>query len=181
MSLPSNLDVPLGYQEDDFSCTPVCIKMVLEFIRKQNPKGYVPNMDIEEISKTIGTDELGTPLENVKKINEKLLKAVPSIEFVAELNCSFEEIENEILQGKPVIAWVRIPYAHSIVVTGLNKDLLIIYSNDPQLGNKQIEMGMFISAWNNNDNVLIKVKIGEKIQRVIPEYAEKKKQKREEQ
>ena len=181
MSLPSNLDVSLEYQENDFSCTPVCIKMVLEFVRKENPTGYIPGMNVEEISKTVGTDELGTPLENIGKINEKLLKAVLSVEFVAEINCSFDEIENEILQGKPVIAWVKIPHPHSVVVTGLNKDLLIVYYNDPELGKKQIEMGRFISAWDRNNNVLIKVKIGEKIQRVIPEYAEKKEQKREEQ
>ena len=181
MSLPSNLDVPLEYQDNDFSCTPVYIKMVLEFIRVQNPIGYVPNIDVEEISRTIGTDELGTPLQNVENINKKLVKAVPSIEFVAEINCSFDEIENEILNGKPVIAWVKIPYHHSVVVTGLNRDSLIIYYNDPESGKKQIEMGRFISAWNSIDNVLIKAKIGEKIQRIIPEYAEKKEQKREEQ
>jgi len=177
MSLPSNLDVPLEYQEDDFSCTPVCIKMVLELVRKQNPNGYIPNINIEEISKTMGTDELGTPLENIQKINEKLQKTVPSIEFVAELNCSFVEIENEILRGKPVIAWVKMPYPHSIVVTGLNKDLLVVYYNDPELGKRQIEMGRFVSAWERYDNILIKVKIGEKLQRIMPEYAEKKEQK----
>ena len=181
MSLPSNLDVPLEFQENDFSCTPVCIKMVLEFVRRQNPTGYVPNLSVEEISKNVGTDELGTPLENVERINEKLHKTVPSVEFVAELNCSFDEIRNEISQGKPVIAWVRIPYSHSVVVTGLNEEMLVIYYNDPQLGKKQIEMGRFISAWNSSDNVLIKVKIGEKIQRIIPEYAEKIEEKREEQ
>jgi ABC-type bacteriocin/lantibiotic exporter with double-glycine peptidase domain len=176
MSFPSNLDVPLEYQEDDVSCVPVCMKMILEFIRRENPTGYIPNMNVEEISQTVGTDELGTPLENIEKINEKLGKAVPSVEFVAELNCSFREIENEILEGKPVIAWVKIPHPHSIVVTGLNKDSLIVYYNDPELGKKQIEMGKFVSSWNQYDNVLIKVKIGGKIQRIIPEYAQKKEQ-----
>ncbi len=180
MSLPLNLDVPLEYQEDDFSCTPVCIKMVLDYVRKQNPEDYIPNLSVEEISETMGTDELGTPLENVENINEKLQKALPSVEFVSEMNCSFIEIEKEISDGKPVIAWVRIPHPHSIVVTGLNKALLIVQYNDPELGKRQIEMGRFISAWNQNDNVLIKVKIGEKVQRIIPEYAEKKEQSREE-
>lgn len=176
MSLTSNLDVPLEYQKNDFSCVPVCIRMVLEFVRNQNPSGYIPNLNVEEISEAIGTDELGTALENVKKINKKLVKAVPSIEFVAEINCSFAEVENEILQGKPVIAWVKIPFPHSIVVTGLNKESLILYYNDPQKGKVKIEMGRFMSNWNETDNVLIKVKIGEKIQRIIPEYAEKSEQ-----
>lgn len=63
MSLPSYLDVPVVYQEDDFSCVPVCIKMMLEFIRTQNTDGYVLNMDVREIAETIGTDVLGTSLE----------------------------------------------------------------------------------------------------------------------
>jgi len=33
-----------------------------------------------------------------------------------------------------------------------------------------------MSAWARMDNVLIKVKIGEKIQRIIPEYAQKGKE-----
>jgi len=56
MSLPSNIDVPLEYQEDDVSCVPVCMKMLLEFIRKENPTGYIPNLNVEEISQTVGTD-----------------------------------------------------------------------------------------------------------------------------
>ncbi len=172
MTLPSFLDVPLVYQEDDFSCVPVCMKMVLDFIRNQNPKSYIPPIDIKEICKVIGTDELGTSLEEVEKINAKLLKAVPSIEFSAEMNCTFPEIEKEILQGKPVIAWVKIPYPHSIVVTGVDTTLLTVYYNDSQKGKKKMEMGKFISSWGETDNVLIKVKIGEKLQRIIPEYAE---------
>jgi len=180
MSLPSYLDVPLIYQEKDFTCVPVCIKMVLDSIRAQNTNGYIPTMNVEEISMTIGTDELGTSLEDVEKINEKLVKAIPSIEFVAEMNRGFDEIEKEILQGKPVIAWIKIPYAHSVVITGVDKTLLTVYYNDPQRGKKQMDMGKFISCWQEADNTLIKVKIGEKIQRIMPEYAEKSEQKGEE-
>jgi ABC-type bacteriocin/lantibiotic exporter with double-glycine peptidase domain len=176
MSLPSNLDVPMIFQENDFSCTPVCIKMVLEFIYKEHQEGSFPNMNVEEICNAMGTDLLGTPLENVDNINKKLDKAVPSIEFKAEMNCTFEEIENEILQGKPVIAWLKIPYSHSVVVTGLDKERLRIYCNDPEKGKRQMEMGKFISAWIDNYSVLIKVRIGEKIQRKIPEYIEKNRQ-----
>lgn len=173
MSLASNLDIPLVYQEDDFSCVPSCIKMILGFISEQNPKGFIPEISIEEISKAIGTDELGTALQNVKNINKKLQKTLPSIEFTDEMNCTLDEIENEILEGKPVIAWIGNPFPHSIVLTGLDRELLIIYCSDPQKGKMKMNMGEFMSAWNKMDNVLIKVKIGEKIQRIIPEYAPK--------
>jgi len=172
MSLPSKLDVPLVYQENDSYCTPACIKMVLEFIEAQNPEGFLPSMDIDEIAEAIGTDELGTPLENIENINKELERAVPSVEFKAEMNCSFKEIEDEILQGRVVIAWIYLLYNHSVVVTGMNKDLLKIYCNDPESGKREMEMGEFISAWRGSDNVLIKVKIGGKLQRIMPEYAD---------
>jgi len=177
MSLPSYMSVPMEFQENDFSCVPVCIRMILEFVRQQNVDGFIPDMSIEEISAAIGTDELGTSLSQVDKINEKLLKAVPSIEFEAKINCTLSDIEQEIEKGKPVIAWLRMPHAHSIVVTGINKEMLIVYYNDPQKGKRQMEMGKFMSAWESIDNVLIKVKIGEKIQRIMPDFAEESEEK----
>lgn len=173
MALPSYLDVPLEYQQDDFSCVPACIKMILEFIRVSNVGGHIPNLTLEEISRTIGTDELGTPLENIERINEKLIKAVPSIEFLTKENCSFGEIEEEILQGRPVIASIKISYNHAIVVTGLDKGLLIVFCNNPEVGKEKMEVGRFTSAWNALDNILVKVKIGGKVQRIIPEYADR--------
>ena len=149
--------------------------MMLEFVRRQNPNGYVPDMNVEEISKAIGTDHLGTSLQDIEKINEKLLKAVPSIEFEAKMNCTISEIETEIHEGKPVIVWLKMPHPHSIVVTGMNKESLIVYYNDSQKGKRQMEMGKFMSAWNVIDNVMIKTKIGEKLQTIIPEFIEKNK------
>jgi len=172
MALPSHLEVPPICQEDDYSCVPFCILMILEYIRTQNARNYIPPITIEKISQVIGTDIDGTPLDNIEAINKELEKAVPSIEFVTAENCSINELEAEILNGKPVIAWVRMPYPHSIVVTGLDRRALVIYLNDPEVGETQIEMGRFSSGWNEMGNILIKVKIGEKIQRIIPEYAE---------
>jgi hypothetical protein len=63
--------------------------MILEFVRQQNTTGYVPNMNIEEISQAIGTDELGTPLQGIEKINEKLLRTLKSMEI--ELSGNFVE------------------------------------------------------------------------------------------
>jgi ABC-type bacteriocin/lantibiotic exporter with double-glycine peptidase domain len=174
MALPSYLDVPIVFQEDDFSCVPACIKMILEFALKQNPIGLVIDISVQEIGESMGTDELGTPLSGVRGINEKLKKTVPSIEFEAKTNCVLKEIETEIQNEKPVVAWLKMPYPHSIVITGVDKKRLIVYYNDPQRGKSQMDMGKFMSSWKNIDSVLIKVKIGEKLQRVIPEFVEKK-------
>jgi hypothetical protein len=172
MTFPSILDVPTELQEDDFSCVPVCIKMILEFVRRGNPGGFIPNLSVEEISIAMSTDELGTRLSAVEGINAKLQKSVPSIEFESKTNCTFSDIENEIQQGKPVIAWLRMPHPHSIVIEGFDKTKLIVFYNDPQVGKRQMEMGRFMSSWDDMDNVLIKAKIGEKLQRVIPEFIE---------
>lgn len=51
MGITSYLDVPLVLQEDDFSCVPACIMMVLEFVRSNNVGGYVPNMDLKQVSR----------------------------------------------------------------------------------------------------------------------------------
>ena len=147
--------------------------MILDFVRQQNTGSFIPDIKVKDIAAAIGTDELGTPLVGIERINEKLLKAVPSVEFETKTNCSLQEIEKEIRQGKPVIVWLKMPYPHSIVVTGLNSQTLIVFFNDPQKGKKQMEMGRFMSAWESMDNVLIRAKIGEKLQRVIPEYVEK--------
>lgn len=92
MALPSYLEVPSICQEDDYSCVPFCIMMVLEFIRIQNTSGYIPNMTIEQISRAIGTAIDGTPLDNIEAINKELEKAVPSIEFVTAENCSRKSV-----------------------------------------------------------------------------------------
>lgn len=147
--------------------------MILDFVRQQNTGSFIPDMKVNDIAAAIGTDELGTPLIGIERINEKLLKAVPSVEFETKTNCDLQEIEKEVQQGKPVIVWLRIPHPHSIVVTGLNSETLTVFLNDPQRGKRQMEMGRFMSAWANMDNILIKAKIGEKLQRVIPEFVEK--------
>ena len=59
-----------------------------------------------------------------------------------------------------------------MVVTGLDKNSLKVYCNDPEGGKREMELGQFVSAWRRSDNALVKVKIGEKLQRVIPEYVD---------
>jgi len=174
----AQLDVPLILQENDFSCTPVCIKMVLEYIRKKFVD--IPELDIPTISKALKTDEAGTMFMNLKGINEALLKSFPSVDFIHGWGHKLEEIEEEIKQAqRPVIAWVYMPspqgeFPHSIVITDVDRENLLIYYNDPVYGKKQIPLGQFISMWEKSFSILIKVKIGERRQRFIEEYAQEK-------
>ena len=174
MTFPQFIDVPVELQEDDFSCVPTCVKMVLEHIRKTNSNCSIPIETLKEISLAMGTDELGTPLDGTKGLNSALEKAQPSIEFEDKIRSSLSEIEKELEQEKPVIVWLKIPFSHSVVVTGLSKETLTVYFNDPLKGKRELEMGKFLSAWEALDKILIKVKIGEKVQRTMTDFIEEK-------
>jgi uncharacterized protein YvpB len=54
-------------------------------------------------------------------------------------------------------------YPHSIVVTGVDEDKLIIYFNDPVYGKQEVPTRKFMDMWNGCLRILIKFKIGEKV------------------
>jgi uncharacterized protein YvpB len=62
------------------------------------------------------------------------------------------------------------PYEHSIVVTGLDRDNLLIYYNDPVYGRREMSLGEFTSIWASCFSILIRIEIGGKRQRLIKEY-----------
>jgi predicted double-glycine peptidase len=152
--------------------------MVLEYMRDRIHEGF-PELDVATISETIKTsaDEGGTTFENIKLINEKLKKTMPSLEFIAGSSHQFEEIKEEIKNDRPVIAWVTMPsphgdFNHSIVITGYDDEKLLIYCNDPVYGRENMPIRKFMDIWENSFRILIKIQIGEKKQRLIEEYVE---------
>ena len=178
-SMKIKLDVPLEKQEDDYTCTPVCMKMVLEYIRDKFSEG-LPDMDSSIIAKTIKTkasvDEGGTTFENIELINEKLKKARPSLSFTAVSGASVKDIKDELENDHPVIAWVMMPsskgdYPHSKVITGFDdEEKLHIYCNDPVYEREEIPLRKFYDMWEKAYRILIKVEIGEEKQRSIEEW-----------
>jgi predicted double-glycine peptidase len=173
------LDVPLEKQEDDYSCTPVCMKMVLEYIRNKFSEG-LPDLDSSMIAKIVKTkasaDEGGTTFENVELINEELNTARPSLRFVAVDGCELEDIKKELANDHPVISWVMMPssqgdYPHAKVVTGIDDDeKLLIFCNDPVYEKEEIPLRKFFVMWGKAYRILIKVEIGEEKQRSIKEW-----------
>jgi len=141
-------------------------------------EGQAPNLEIDDIAEILETSADGTLLENVRNLNTNLtvLRAIPSLEFDVDLRMhSLSEIEEEINNNRPVIAWVELSdgvhrCAHAIVITGLDRDRNLIYYNDPMLGEKQKDIGAFMSRWERLDRLLIKVKIGRREQRLLDEY-----------
>ena len=164
------MDVPLEYQDDDFSCTPVCMSMVLKCIKNRFTSGF-PDLTLDAISKALKTsaDEGGTTFPNIENINELFKKTSPSLEIVPQFGCKFEEIiEEGKVKKRPVIAWVLMsdpiaPYAHSIVITDVDEHKLIIYCNDPVYGGVEFPTRQFIVMWNGCSRILIKFRIGEKV------------------
>ncbi len=172
------LDVPLELplQDDGFSCVPRCVKMVLQYvIDKLN--GRIPNISLEEIAKVIETCQDGTFPDKVMNLNKdkRILRASPSIEFNHEMKShTIQEIENEILAGRPVIAWIEMgddgrSCAHGVVITGIDINHSNIYYNDPIFGKMVEELSVFTSKWDSVFRILITIKIGQR--RILDEFS----------
>lgn len=191
--LPSNpsrekmpkLNVPmfLPLQEDGYSCVPRCVKMVFMYIGSSF-EGHVPDFDLDKIGKIIETKGDGTFPEKVMNLNKvkEVLTSMPSIEFEVEFKRhTLDEIEAELNERQPMIAWVRLTdenkirkCAHAVVITDLEKENSLIYYNDPIFGEKTEDLSSFLARWENEDRALIKVKIGKKPQRMLEEFGKEK-------
>lgn len=132
-------------------------------------------MDISKISNVLKTsaDIGGTTFENIKNINEEFRKTRPSLEFVPGLYHKIEDIKEEITHDRPVIAWVLMPdpngnWKHSIVITDIDENKLLIYYNAPVYGKETVSIRQFMEMWNGNSRVLIRIKMGEKV--TLSEY-----------
>jgi hypothetical protein len=151
--------------------------MIFNYV-ESNFEGRAPNLDVSDIAEIIETKADGTLPENIRNLNDdkRVLKAIPSIEFDVDLKPhSLAEVEKEIDEKRPVIVWVELSNgvhrcAHAVVVSGLDRDKHLIYYNDPIFGEKEEEIGSFMSRWEKLDRILIKVKIGKR--RMLDEFFE---------
>jgi len=173
------LRVPMVPQPDGVTCVPTCVKMVLDYVYS-GLEGTDLNLGIEEICEIVGTTKDGTNLEDVKRINSnpKIKKAIPSIEFDVNYDRhTLREIEHEIEEKHmPTIAWIKPLEAndrdleHAVVITDISRDDYKICYNDPLFGEKQMELGKFMELWERTDRTLIKVRVGEREQRLLDEW-----------
>ena len=120
---------------------------------------------------------------NVRNINTALQRAIPSVEFTVDSRPhDFKEIERELARLKPVIPWllVREPpreYEHTIVVTGYDRvNQQMARSNDPQRssGPSLMDVTQFIQEWEGTERTLIKLKVNQRVQRMITEWVGEK-------
>jgi hypothetical protein len=159
--------------------------MIFLFVAANYKDSRAPDFNLEKIGKIIETKKDGTFPEKVLNLNStkvpEVASAIPSIEFELKLSShSLDEIEKEIEDNQPPMAWIRLydeehikKCAHAVVITGLDRVMGLIYYNDPILGEKTMKITDFITLWDEEDRVLIKVKIGKKKQRMLEEFGSK--------
>lgn len=169
------------FQPNGYTCVPTCLKMVLNYLSNFSEETKL-NLEIEDICKIIGTTTDGTIFDDVQNINSdnRVLKTIPSIEFIVKYERhTLAEIEEEYNKGKPSIAWILPPgtdprdMQHSIVITSINREEYKIAYNDPIFGEIEMELGNFMSLWDRTDRNLIKIKLGEREQRLLDEWFER--------
>lgn len=158
--------------------------MAIDYVRRvlAEPAPQIPSFEVKEIAKIVGTTVTGTELRNVPDINRALERSIPSVEFVVDyVSHDFREIEEELAHYRPVIPWLFIreagrEYEHTLVVRGYEPQQQLIDVNDPQRGNgrpTQMPITQFIEEWEGTERMLIKLKVGARIQRRLTEYMEK--------
>lgn len=142
----------------------------------------VPTFEVNQIAKIIHTRDNGTELPNVRNFNHALRHAIPSVEFVVDLRShDFGEIEYELARTRPVIPWLLMheagrDFEHTVVVTGYDRVNQRIMVNDPRTGSgpSDMEVTRFIENWEGTERTLIKLKVNQKVQRMLTEWVEER-------
>jgi hypothetical protein len=141
--------------------------MLVEFYSRKYPD--IPNPSIEAIGKAIGYEEEdGTPLDHVWHVDRLLVGNKHRLQFEHEEFAHFRDIKNELLNDKPIIAWLKTnkfdEYSHSVVIKGRTEDDLTLKVNDPDpVTSERTERQVvdFMKEWENSDNCLIRVTVTE--------------------
>jgi len=137
----------------------------------------VPDFDLEKIGKIVETMEDGTFPDKIMNLNKvrEVSTAKPSIEF--ELEPKFHplnELIAEVDAKQPPIAWIwsfdkaKIhKFTHAVVITNVENGQ--VYYNDPMFGMKNDSTDDFLAKWDDENRVLVKVKIGKKKEKMLEE------------
>ncbi len=173
------LPVPYISQGDSGNlCAPACLKMVLDYLREATGDSKIPDFSLRQIAKIVHTKIDGTDFPDIQEINEKLERPIPSLEFeVDDRSHQFREIEDALEHQCPAIAWLHFDTGegeccHAAVVVGYDRVGQTIMLNDPLRGQITLTVGDFMGEWQRTEQMLIRVKLGDRLQRRITEYFE---------
>ena len=170
--LPVPIFTPL--QEDGFSCAR-CVKMILMFVKNTFEDNTIPDLSLEEIGSIVETDGDGTYPDKIPNLNKvrEIFRSRPAIEFeFKEKSHAKEELEIETSLGQPPIAWIWSydkeqlhQFHHAVVVTGIEEGK--VFYNDPIFGKKSESMDVFLSKWDDEDRILVKVRIVRRLEEFL--------------
>jgi hypothetical protein len=154
--------------------------MIFDFIQDTYPNSCVPDFDLDKIGKICKTLKIGTLPKDILNLNNipEVAIAKPSIEFELKLKFhTFEELAAETDSKQPPIAWIwsldeakKKKFDHAVVIRGIENHR--VYYNDPVFGELNVPVEDFLSRWDDEYRVLVKVKIGQKKEKKLMEFME---------
>lgn len=143
--------------------------MLLRFYRETMKMGNaLPDRDIHDLRRAMGTEEDGTALGDVPKANRTLRGRSHTLELATKQHALLRSIKEEIGEGRPVIVVIKPKrgdrLGHSMVVKGLKPTGLRIVFDDPAQveGEREMEQTEFLREWGNSGNVLILGRVDKK-------------------
>lgn len=165
-----DLEIPIYLQNENYTCVPCCIKMIIDYYSKNN------SINIAKISECVNTTELGTCNDsNLDNINKLIENFDPSLEFYRDCSYpSWNDILTDLKEDKPVILWIEYDdgldkyFIHSIIVIGVIDN--VIKYIDPIFGVVTDSIGSLLEKWEAVDRFTIRVKYGDKKKKKITEY-----------
>lgn len=129
-------------------CLPVCVKMVLDYLRIQ--------CEYHQLVRTLGTHSgYGTPFSHI----QALQKLGVSVRYQTG---TLQDLYIALQQGWPAIVpvqtgelpyWENVRVRHAVVVVGMDSES--IYLNDPEFDNGPIQasLGDFDLAWFEQEEI----------------------------
>jgi ABC-type bacteriocin/lantibiotic exporter with double-glycine peptidase domain len=134
--------VPIHYQDDQVSCGPSCIKMVVDYYLK--PKGKrVTEDEWKAIRKSSIRGEGKTrPANMIKTIREKT--KLKCKKLTGDLNLKISQIKEAIKMQRPVILYCvyKGKDYHYVIATGIDNKYLSVRDPYPKMASK-IELKYF--------------------------------------
>jgi ABC-type bacteriocin/lantibiotic exporter with double-glycine peptidase domain len=152
--------------------------MVIDYLKEVTGDSKIPSFSIRQIARIVHTKHDGTDFDDIQEINKKLERVVPSLEFeVDSRSYQFREVEAELAHQRPVIAWLYINDEkggcyHTAVLVGYDRLNQMVMLNDPLRGQISITVGDFMAEWQGTEQSLIRLRLGDRLQRRITEYIE---------
>ena len=158
------LDVPSYKQTENYTCVPSCCKMMLDYLNHEKLKIQESDLDENQIAEIMNTTLDGTVLSEVENINKVMTKSDPSVEFRAEFQPhTLGDIRKELQKKLPVSVCIftgSVKFLHSIVITGIDDIKKTISYNDPIYGMKTMSQSEFVSKWETDGALMIKIEVG---------------------